>query len=381
MKRTILTLTTFSALFVSGLVMLASEPAAPTASWDARAAAAYLDGRQDWWMTWPTANRDHDTQCVSCHTALPYALARPMLRAPLAEHDASPPERKMLADVIKRVRMWNDIEPFYPDQTRGLPKTSESRGTEAILNAVILSTRDARAGVMSEEGRQAFENLWPLQFKTGERAGGWAWLDFHNEPWEAPGSQYFGNAVAAIAIGSAPGGYASTPAIAERVKPLAAFLRGGADKATLLNRAMILWASTKIPDVLTTELRQQIISDLTGKQQADGGWATASLVADWKRNDKTPLDPDADGYATGLATFALEQAGVPASDPVVARGRAWLVAHQNHTTGQWTAVSVNKQRDPASDIGKFMSDAATAYAVLALSDAGHTAAQRSSPAK
>ncbi|HEY2152289.1 MAG TPA: hypothetical protein VGH34_15880 [Vicinamibacterales bacterium] len=380
MKYTIVALTTGLAALAVGLTAAGREPAAP-ASWDAHAAAAYLDGRQAWWMTWSGAARDHDTQCVSCHTALPYALARPALRGPLGEHDASPTERRMLEDVTKRVRMWKEVEPFYPDQLRGLPKTSESRGTEAILNAVILATRDAHAGAMSADGRQAFENLWPLQFKTGERAGGWAWLDFHNEPWEAPGSQYFGNAAAAIAIGSAPGGYASTPAIAERVKPLAAFLRGGADKATLLNRAMILWASTKIPDVLTTELRQQIISDLTGKQQTDGGWATASLVADWKRNDSTPQNADTDGYATGLATFALEQAGVAFSDPVVARGRTWLVAHQNHATGQWTAVSVNKQRDPASDIGKFMSDAATAYAVLALTDPGHSAAQSSSPAK
>jgi len=49
-------------------------------SWDQKAAAAYLDQRQSWWMEWPKAARDHDTFCVSCHTAVPYALSRPALR-------------------------------------------------------------------------------------------------------------------------------------------------------------------------------------------------------------------------------------------------------------------------------------------------------------
>ena len=356
----------FTSCLLAGVAVAQAQHLASSPGWDPKAAAAYMDSRQSWWMTWPNAARDHDTACVSCHTALPYALARPALRGPLAEREASAPERKMLEHVTKRVRLWKEVEPFYPDQTRGLPKTSESRGTEAILNAAVLSARDASLGTLSDDTRQAFENLWALQFKAGEQAGGWAWLNFHNEPWEAPGSQYFGNSLAAIALGSAPGGYAALPANQDRVKALAACLRGGVEKADLLNRAMILWASSKIPGVLTPEQARQIADDLIAKQQGDGGWNTASLAGDWKRNDATPLDTKTDGYATGLVVYALQQAGRPSVDAVVARGRAWLVANQDRATGMWSASSLNKRRDPATDIGKFMSDAATAYAVLAL---------------
>jgi squalene-hopene/tetraprenyl-beta-curcumene cyclase len=85
-------------------------------------------------MNWPTSARDHGTFCISCHTVAPYALGRSALRGALAEPSASPNEQKVLANVTKRVRMWKEVKPFYPDQTRGLPKTSESRGTESILD-------------------------------------------------------------------------------------------------------------------------------------------------------------------------------------------------------------------------------------------------------
>jgi hypothetical protein len=65
-------------------------------------------------------------------------------------------------------------------------------------------------------------------------------------------------------------------------------------------------------------------------------------------------------------TEALQAAGVPASDPRVSKGLDWLRSHQDRTTGRWGAVSPNKQRDPESDAGTFMSDTATAYAVLSL---------------
>ena len=350
--------------------LLAAGPQKGSASspaWNARAAAAYLDGRQTWWLGWPNAARDHNTSCVSCHTALPYALARPALRAELGESDLPAPERKLVDNVVKRVRLWKEVEPFYPDQSRGLPKTSESRGTEAVMNALILATHDARNATLSDDTLQAFSNLWALQFTAGEMKGAWAWLNFHNEPWEANGSPYFGAALAAIAVGTAPGDYAARADIQDRVKSLRDYLRRGAESESLFNRLMALWASGKLPGLLEPGPRQAIVDAAFSRQQEDGGWTTSALSS-WKRQDGTALDITSDGFATGLITFVLQQAGTPRTEPHVRKGLTWLVRHQETTTGMWTAASVNKQRDPATDVGKFMSDAATAYAVLALTE-------------
>src|SRR5262245_6490036 len=111
----------FACLATALLAVPLQDGAHPAATWDVRAAASYLDARQGWWMTWPNALRDHDTSCVSCHTALPYALARPALRTALGEGDLSATEKKLLDNIIRRVRLWKEVEPFYPDQTRGLP--------------------------------------------------------------------------------------------------------------------------------------------------------------------------------------------------------------------------------------------------------------------
>jgi squalene-hopene/tetraprenyl-beta-curcumene cyclase len=340
----------------------------PPAAWNRKAAAAYLDQRATWWTTWPNAQRDHGTFCVSCHTALPFALARPSLRHALGETAPSAPESALLANVTKRVTMWRDVEPFYPDQTRGVPKTSESRATEAILNAVILSRRDAAAGALSAEGRTALDNVWALQMKTGEQTGAWTWLQFHNEPWEGDSSPFHGATLAAIAIHSAPGGYAVAPELAERVKALHEYLRKNNEKQPLLSRAMLLWASASSSAILTRDEQSAIADALLRAQQADGGWSTA-LLGSWKRADGTALDTRSDGYATGLVSLALESIADARAHAAVARALAWLGAHQDPATGAWLAVSLNKQRDPASDAGRFMSDAATAYAVLALTKA------------
>jgi squalene-hopene/tetraprenyl-beta-curcumene cyclase len=357
-------ITGFLILTGAAAIAFAQRPAAGSPS-DLRAAAAYLDSRLDWWVHWPNAERDHETSCVSCHTALPYGLVRPALHRKLDDPQLAAPERILLANVTKRVKLWKEVEPFYPDQTRGLPKSSESRGTESVLNAVILATRDASAGVLSDDARQAFSNMWALQFKAGELKGAWAWLNFHYEPWESNASGYFGAALAAIAVGTAPGNYAAGTEIQEQIKLLREYLQQHADTEHLFNRAMVLWASSKLAGVLSPAQRQGIIEAALAKQRADGGWSMSDL-GPWKRVDSTPLDTSSDGYATGLITLALRSAGVQSSDAHLSRALLWLSQNQDRTTGMWSASSLNKQRDPASEIGKFMSDAATAYAVLAL---------------
>jgi squalene-hopene/tetraprenyl-beta-curcumene cyclase len=333
--------------------------------WDAKAAAAYLDGRAAWWMTWPNAARDRGTFCVSCHTAVPYALARPALRPALGERGPSGVETRLVENVSRRVTLWNEVAPFYPDQLRGIPKTSESRGTEAVLNALILASRDAESGRLSNDTRAAFANMWALQMRAQDLSGAWAWLNFRYEPWESPDAPYFGASLAALAIGVAPEGYAAGPDAREGLKLLSAYFQREYDRQPLFNRLMVLWASTRVDGLLASSERQAIIDAAVGKQQDDGGWSTASLGA-WKRVDGSALDVRSDGYATGLVTLVLNRAGMSSSAPSISRGRDWLRRNQDAATGRWPASSLNKERDPATDAGRFMSDAATAFAVMSL---------------
>ena len=352
----------------------ASANGSNAAGWDPARAARYLDSRQTWWMSWPTARRDHETACVSCHTALPYAMSRPSLRSSLGEHGPSAPEREMLGYIEKRVALWNEVKPFYSDEDVAPKKTIESRGTESVLNALVLTRYDQSSGTLGAATRLAFGHMWSEQIVSHDdqpatardnEAGSWNWLNFHLAPWESNESHYYGATLAAVALGLAPVEYRNAADVQPHVKALSNYLTRNYDEQPLLNRIVLLWASSGIPELLSDEKRQALLQEIRHAQKGDGGWSLSSLGS-WKRQDSTALDERSDGYATGLTVYALEKAGQTAAVPEWKKAIAWLQANQDSEQGLWPAYSVNKQRDPATDIGRFMSDAATSYAVMAL---------------
>jgi squalene-hopene/tetraprenyl-beta-curcumene cyclase len=329
--------------------------------WNPSLAAQYLDSRQKAWFAWPPATAS-GVACVSCHTGLPYLLARPALRQALGETSPTLYEAVLL-DGVRATIFKKDAKTFFPD-LKG-PAADRVFGAQAILSALLLATDDAPRGRLSPEGEESFQRMWSAQIQTGDAKGAWYWSEFDLDPWETPESVFYGAALGALATGTAPAGYQSRPDIRENITPLTAYLRGTQKMQPLHNRLILLWASTKLRDLLPDAERQAILGEVCRKQETDGGWTMESLGA-WKKRPNAPPASGSSSYATGLVAFTLQQAGVLASDPGVARALNWLRAHQDRQSGYWAAESMNHQHEEGSMPALFMRDAATGYATLAL---------------
>jgi len=331
------------------------------ADWNPLLAARYLDSRQKAWVAWPPATTS-GVPCVSCHTGLPYLLARPALRKALGETSPTVYE-SVLLDGLRATVFKKDAKNLLGD----LKGVAADRvfGAQSVLSALLIAMDDAPRGRMSPEGEEAFQRMWSVQIQAGDAKGGWYWSEFDLDPWETPESAFYGAALGALATGAAPAGYQSRPEIRENISSLTAYLRGTQKAQPLHNRLILLWASAKLRDLLPESERKAILDEVCRKQEPDGGWTMESLGA-WKKRPSAPPDSGSNSYATSFVAFTLQQAGVLAPDPGVARALNWLRAHQDRRSGYWAAESMNHRHEEGSMPALFMRDAATGYATAAL---------------
>jgi hypothetical protein len=361
------------------------ENQAASGGWDREGVAKYLDERMDVWFAKAKKIRTGqvETSCVSCHTTVPYMMARPALRRAMRAPTATSQEMRLLEETTKRVESYGSQQPLY-DFNDG--KKMQSRGTEAVLNALILASADAAQNRRELSGtiQLALDQLWETQRPDGS----WDWLDFGLEPFETVDGAYYGATLAALAVGIAPGNSNSHAAGTRTgTEKLRGYLKEKYASQSLFNRVWLLLAETHLNGLLTSAQREALVKEIQDRQRDDGGWALDSLGA-WKWSKaaapfRSPgtLDDSllakSDGYATGLIVYTLRQAGVPAGHPALSKGLQWLKANQrNVQVGQhewpaWRAHSLNFDREHGGEKGEpwrrmFMSDSATAFAALAL---------------
>ena len=135
------------------------------------------------------------------------------------------------------------------------------------------------------------------------------------------------------------------------------------------DRTALLWAASKLPDLLDTKTTGEFAGMILRHQRSDGGWSIRTFAApeEWgkgNRAEKLRAEPDfanppSDGHMTGLAIMALRGSGVPANDPRIQRGITWLL-HNQRESGRWWTRSLN------TDNWHFVTYSGTLYPLVAL---------------
>jgi squalene-hopene/tetraprenyl-beta-curcumene cyclase len=344
----------------SPAVIAPNEPRAKEFS--PQRAARYLDNAAlDWQNT---------HACTACHTMFPYLIARPVL-----------------GNVTPRSA---EVRQFFEEIVAGKREAMPDYSCQDVDGAVAIGVASAMAlndrwvtGELHPLTRQALDHMWSLQRSDG----GWTWPFRDTPPLKV--DEHYGVTLAAVGTGMAPGDYANTPTAKAGIEGVRRYLKR-TKAISLHQKAMLLWASIYVADLLPTEDQATILLNLMDVQRPDGGWSMANLVDNTNdpslkaervtkakaelgygtqflayigQNNTYRSSLASDGYATGFVIFVARQAGLSARDPRLQRGLTWLKRNQRES-GRWFTSS------QAWHTRHLISNAGTAYAVLALFASG-----------
>lgn len=315
-------------------IISGDEPTA--ASFSAEAAAKYLDRAV---LNWQKTKK-----CATCHTNLFYLAARPALASLVPDSG----EVRSFYEDYRKVR-WEQRKPKEP------------QGFWTVVVGAGLTMNDAQTtGKLSTTSREVLDLMWTVQ----RADGGWHWPDCDYAPLEI--DDHYGATLAALTVGLAPDNYADAPQARAGLAKLREYFKNNPPKS-LHHRAMLAWSSIRVDGIAAEAERRRTLDELLSRQLPDGGWSTAGLLTDWQDLEIEPDRPLAvdisDGYGTGFVIVVARELGVPADDPRLVRGVEWLVAHQRES-GKWFT------RSPVHECSNLISNAGSAFAVLALQACG-----------
>jgi squalene-hopene/tetraprenyl-beta-curcumene cyclase len=187
-------------------------------------------------------------------------------------------------------------------------------------------------------------------------------------------SAYHGTTVAAMAMQAAPGWLDNLKDsdLLARVARTHNYLKTTTPPHDY-GRVLLLWASTRVPGLVDSKQKKQLIKTLLSHQQADGGWsirtfATPESWGDGSRAKKLKAEPEfqappSDGHQTGLALLVLRDAGLGVKNKRIRKGVAWLLKNQRES-GRWWTRSLN------TDSYHFITYSGSCYPLAALAKCG-----------
>ena len=292
-------------------------------------------------------------KCVTCHTNGIYMTVRPALTETLGKpYEAV---REFFVETLKQ------LEGLDTDKLK-----QSTRPAQVIYLAAGLAEWDKHVTkARSPETDRALKLMLAIQTETGT----WGTLDC----WPPYESDAFHEAtVAAMAVAAAPDWLNSIrddAPLLGKVELLKTYLRTQAPPHDY-GRVLLLWASARMPDLLSSDQKADLIEMLWKHQRQDGGWSIRTFAAPeaWgkgNRAERLKAEPDqanpaSDGHHTGLAIIVLRESGVPANDPRLQKGIDWIKSNQR-ISGRWWTKSLN------TDSWHFITYSGTAFPVLALS--------------
>ena len=338
-------------LFSLGFInSYANTPSTPAEN----SAIAYLEPRvHDWLST---------RGCVSCHSVVPYTIGR-------ITPDAlqSTVYQEVITLVTDRTQNFDSMSPWYSGS-----HATQSKATESVLNALILTQYDITQGLTSPSAvtLQAFDKMKELQGSDGS----WEWLDYGMEPWESHPATVYGVALASVAF--ARSGARFSPNYTGVIQNMTSYLvQAQMDPASSLwAKISILWAESEFGGILTKEQISDNLTTMLSKQLPSGGWSMNQLGS-WKKfgTQAAAGDMTADGYASAYLAYVLKKlkasGKVPAElaanvDQAYSNALDWLVANQN-AQGLWDSASLVQD---APFNRSLVEDAAAGFALAVFAD-------------